>query len=271
MTGNRKRYLAGLAVAAVLAVTGLTTGTGTAQAANPKPLPAALANHPFATQKNGSEIVTWGNGNNPGNCQPNTAERSFDGTNAVLTTTGASGDCTYFESPHAYPTSDGYVYETRVNFSNFTQWDSFWMVGNNWPSDGEIDSVEGPHGTSYMSYHYGNPGSYSTCNNTNGCDGNATPLQDGPHGANISPGWHTIDISFGGHGAGQGQVAVWYDGTLYGQVWGPNVLNGGNQNDPFWFTWGTGSCDSANNGNNCGSTPVPDPGTVKVAWIRIFT
>jgi hypothetical protein len=48
------------------------------------------------------------------------------------------------------------------------------------------------------------------------------------------------------------------------------VLNHGNQNDPYWFTWGTGSCNSASNGNVCNGT-FPDPGTVKVAWIRIFT
>jgi hypothetical protein len=258
-------------VAVAVAAAGLLAIPGAAQAANPKPLPTALANHPFATEKSGQEIFGYGPGaNNPGNCQANTSELSFDGANAVLTTSGQAGDCTDLESVHTYPTSNGYVYESRVYFSNWTQWDSFWMYGNNWPTDGEIDSVEGGSGTSFMSYHYGNPGSYSTCNNSNGCDANATPLQDGPDSANVAPGWHTIDISFGQHGAGQGQVAVWYDGALYGQVWGTNVLNGGNQNDPYWFTWGTGSCDSASNGNICNGT-FPDPGTVKVAWIRIFT
>lgn len=261
-------------VALAVAAAGLLAIPGTAHASNPVPLPAALRDHPFATQKLGQEIFNWGPGaNNPGNCQANASELSYDGANAVLTTSGQAGDCTDLESPHTYPTSDGYVYESRVYFSNYTQWDSFWMYGNSWPADGEIDAVEGGAGTSFMSYHFAAPPSappysYSTC--SNGCDGNAAPLQDGPHGANITPGWHTVDISFGGHGAGQGQVAVWYDGALYGQVWGTNVLNGGSQNDPYWFTWGTGSCNSASNGNICNGT-YPDPGTEKVAWIRIFT
>lgn len=254
----------------------LAAGAGTAHAANPVPLPTALRNHPFATEKLGQEIFNWGPGaNHPGNCNANTSELSYDGTNAVLTTTGQAGDCTDIESPHTYPTADGYVYESRVYNSNFTQWNSYWMYGNNWPTDGEIDSYEGGSGTSFMSYHFAAPPSsppysYSTCNSTNSCDGNAAPLQAGPSSPNITPGWHTVDISFGGHGAGQGAVSVWYDGTLYGTVYGPNVLNHGSQNDPYWFTWGTGSCNSASNGNVCNGT-FPDPGTVKVAWIRIFT
>ena len=256
-----------------LAVTGVLIGPGTAHAANPVPLPAPLANHPFAFQKNGPEIYSWGPGaNSPGNCTADRSELSSDGTNAVLVTSGQSGDCTDLQSPHTYPTQDGYVYETYMYASNWSQWASFWMYGNDWPADGEIDSAEGGSGTSYTSYHYegsGGPASYSTCNDTNGCDGGAKPLQYGPSGANITPGWHTVDISYGGHGAGQGEVCVWFDGHEYGCVYGTNVLRGGT--DPgYWFTWSTGSCESANNGSVCNGN-YPDPGTIKVQWIRGFT
>ena len=245
-----------------------------AKAANPVPLPAPLANHPFATQKNGIDLYNWGPGaNNPGNCtNPNRSEITYSAPNVVLTTNGQSGDCLDVQSPHTYPTNDGYVYETYMYASNWSQWASYWMYGNNWPTDGEIDSVEGGSGTSFTSYHYegsSGPAAYSTCNNTNGCDAGATPLQIGPSGANITSGWHTVDISYGGHGAGQGEVCVWFDGSQYGCVYGTNVLNGGT--DPgYWFTYSTGSCQSANNGTVCNGN-YPDPGTIKVQWIRIFT
>lgn len=252
----------------------LAAGTGTAHASSPVPLPAPLANHPFAWQWSGAQMKSFGPGaNKPGNCTANTSELTVLASGYLQeSTTGATGDCTDFESPHTYPSLDGYVYEARVYFNNLTQWNSFWMYGDNWPVDGETDSFEGGSGVSYMSYHYegsSGPASYSTCNNTNGCDSSATPLQSGPLSPNVTPGWHTIDISYGGHGAGQGQVAVWYDGTLYGQVWGPNVLAGGT--DPGqWITVGTGSCNSAANGNVCGSSGQTS-GVTQVAWIRAFT
>lgn len=83
------------------------------------------------------------------------------------------------ESPHTYPTVDGYVYETRVDFSNWTQWDSFWMYGSNWPVAGEIDATEGGDGINAISYHYegaDGPASMSSCNDRNNCDSSATRL-----------------------------------------------------------------------------------------------
>ena len=72
----------------------------------------------------------------------------------------------------------------------FFHWPAFWMYGNNWPSGGEIDAVEANFDKNYVSYHYGsvsNPQQVSTFNET------LTPVS-----MNISPGWHTIDISYGG-------------------------------------------------------------------------
>jgi hypothetical protein len=243
---------------------------GTAHAANPVPKPAALVNHPFVTSYTGTQIFNWGPGTDkPGNCTANTAELGITANTgyASLSTTGATGDCTDLELP-AQKTTNGYVYEIQAYFSNYTQWDAFWMFGQNWPTDGEIDSVEGGSGTSFMSYHYGNPGSYSTCNNTNGCDANATPIQVGPSGPNITPGWHTIDISYGAHGAGQGAVAVWYDGTQYGEVYGANVLKQGT--DPnYQLVLSTGSCN-AGSANVCGSAGQTS-GHVYVNYLRVFS
>jgi hypothetical protein len=250
---------------------------GPAQAANPVPLPAALANHPYNSTKTGAQIAAWGPGaNDPGNCtNPNTSEISVNASgDAVLKTSGATGDCVDLQSPHTYPTADGYVYETYADFSNWTQWDSFWMYGSNWPTAGEIDATEGGDGINAISYHYeGTNGEAqkSSCNDTNSCDSSATPLSTEPNNPEISPGWHTIDISFGECGAGCGVVDVWYDGKLYGTVSGTDVLDGGSQDDPYWITYSTGSCDSTGadvcNSSNGGQTG----GTVTIAWLRLFT
>ena len=110
--------------ASVVASLSLAMGTTKAQAANPKPLPPALANHPYATTQTGAQIAGWGPGSNaPGNCtNPDRSEISTNSSgDAVLTTSGATGDCVDLESPHTYPTADGYVYETYADFSNWTQ------------------------------------------------------------------------------------------------------------------------------------------------------
>jgi hypothetical protein len=269
---------ASVLAASVLTSLSLAMRTAQAQAVNPVPLPPALANHPYAATKTGAQIAAWGPGSNaPGNCtNPNTSEISTNSDgDAVLTTSGATGDCVDLESPRTYPTTDGYVYETYVDFSNWTQWDSFWMYGSNWPTDGEIDATEGGDGINAISYHYegtdGEPAAMSSCNDTNGCDGSATPLTTEPNNPEISPGWHTIDISFGGCGTGCGAIDVWYDGILYGTVSGTNVLDGGSTDDPYWITYSTGSCDADGvdvcNADNGGQTG----GTMTVAWLRIFT
>jgi hypothetical protein len=267
---------AGVLATGLFASLSLTMGIAQARAANPVPLPAPLANHPYATTRTGAQIAAWGPGGNaPGNCtNPHRSEISTNSSgDAVLTTSGAIGDCVDLESPHTYPTADGYVYETYADFSNWTQWDSFWMYGSNWPTAGEIDATEGGDGINAISYHYEGahgPAAMSSCNDKNSCNSNATPLTTEPKNPAISPGWHTIDISFGKCGSGCGVVDVWYDGKLYGTVSGKNVLDGGSQDDPFWITYSTGSCDaegvSVCNSSNGGRTG----GSVKIAWLRIF-
>lgn len=278
---KRTRLLAAISaplLAGGMSLVALTGTSAPALAANPVPYPSSLSNHPYATGWSAgalkSDFVDNAS-NSPGNCtSPDTSEISSTSTYTELATNGNAGDCVYLQSPHTYPTVDGYVYEEEITVSNETQWESFWMYGVNWPTDGEIDALEGGSGTNYLSYHYegsGGPASYSTCNDTNGCDSSATPIQVGPTGPNITTGTHYIDISYGGHGSGQGEVCVWYDGTEYGCVYGSTVLNGGSGDDPFWIVDDTGSCDSANNGDVCNAQQPPDPGNIKVDYLRIFT
>jgi hypothetical protein len=263
-----------------LGIAAFTTSGGVAHASNPVPYPSALSNHPYGTGWTGAQLKSdWSDdaSNSPGNCtSPNTGEISTSGNDISLTTSGDSGDCVYEQSPHTYPTADGYVYEVYADFSNWTQWDSFWGYGNNWPGDGEIDAVEGGPGTNYVSWHDSTtpPDGYSNCNSNNGCDSSMAAITT-PSNTNtltdISPGWHYIDFAFGTDGAGKGAVSVWYDGTEVAYVAGTNVLAGGSQDDPFWIVLDTGSCDSANNGSVCNAQQPPDPGSVTAAYLRVFT
>jgi opacity protein-like surface antigen len=225
---------------------------GAAQAANPVPLPPQLVNHPFDVQKSATDLYSWGPGSNePGNCAPNPGEIQGDANNITLSTTGAYGNCTEVESQHTYPTTDGYVYETDMYFSSNKNWPAFWMYGDNWPSGGEIDALEINFETNYVSYHYGSsaPGSELSTYN-----GSLKTLS-----ANITPGWHIIDISFGG-----GDISVWYDGKQYVNV--PMNIAA-----PAWIVWSEGSCDQPGGSVCASSKDVGAPGYVEVKWLRIFT
>ncbi len=160
------------------------------------------------------------------------------------------------------PTTAGYVYEADVYFSNFQDWPAYWMYGNNWPAQGEIDAVEANFGTNYVSWHYtscdGSASSSEISTNpwTYDCKSNATPT-----GTNIQPGWHIVDIAFTSSG-----VQVYYDGSLYvtinESVTGPS--------DPMWLTFSEGSCEA--NGNNvCASGALGTPGNVQVKYLREFS
>jgi hypothetical protein len=259
--GTAVRRILALAAAAGVAAS-LAFTAGTANAANPVPLPPPLRNHHFVTEKDAAELYAWGPGeNDPGNCVANRKEIHANASSVTLSTTGKSNDCTDIESPHTYPTTNGYVYEADVYFSNFKDWPSFWMYGNNWPSGGEIDAVEALFGANYVTYHYGSisdPKYVSTSNNT------IKALSK-----NIRPGWHIIDISFGACGKGCGAISVWYDGRLYATVSGRFVVNG--PHDPYWITFSEGSCSQPKEKVNvCAPGADGVPGYVKVKWLRIF-
>lgn len=241
-------------------------GGATAHASNPVPYPHALdSGRTLGVNLTGSQLPTSfveNASNSPGNCtNPRTAGISTQGNNVILTSNGT--DCLYLQSPHTYPTIDGYVYEAEINVSSWTPWSAFWGYGNNWPVDGEIDAVEAsPTGQNNISWHdsTSNPQGYSTCNNQDGCDANMPPITTPSNAQSLaqglSPGTHIVDFAFGTCGSGCGAVSVWYDGTETGFVSGTNVLNGGSQNDPFWLDFSTGQPEFGSCGNPCGTLTV---------------
>jgi hypothetical protein len=274
LKGKRLRRHIPVAILMALAATvsGVTGTTGIAHAATTKhkskvkhasaivPYPKALANHPFAKQWTPSELASspWNSPtNSPGNCPANPSQVSLNSSGyAELSTSGDEGNCVSIESPHEYPTVDGYVYEADVYFSTWENWPAFWMYGNDWPQDGEIDAVEANLDNNYVTWHYG------TNNSTTGT-GPWNGQVVTPTGANISPGWHIIDIAFGGN-----RIQVFYDGYSYVTI--QETLTN-TTDDPMWITFSTGSCE-ATGVNECknGTLGLGVAGNIQIKYLRAF-
>jgi hypothetical protein len=268
MKGKRVRRRVTITVLTALAATAsaVAGSTHAVQASTPVPYPAALANHPFGKQWNPGELASspWNSPvNSPGNCPANPAQVAVNSSGyAELSTNGQAGNCVAIESPHTYPTADGYVYEADIYFSTWENWPSFWLYGNDWPQDGEIDGVEANYNQNYVTWHYG------TDNSTIGT-GPWSGQVVKPTGANISPGWHIIDIAFGGN-----RIQVFYDGYSYVTI--PETLTG-TTDDPMWIVFSTGSCDQQTPGNpdgpnECanGTLGVGVSGNIQIKWLRAF-
>lgn len=254
----------GVALVAGVAVGLVASAPAPAHAASVVPLPPALAGHPLATVKDAAQLLAWGpGGNDPGNCPGNRSEIQGNSHNVTLFTNGVTNDCTDIQSPHTYPTVNGYVYEARMYFSNMYQWLAYWMYGNDWPNAGETDAVEANFDANYFSYHYAacngqtSSSEYSTNPWTYDCKSTLAT-----HSTDIGAGWHTVDIAYGTH-----SVSVYYDGNLYATVANANVVNG--PSDPSWITFSTGSCNSGGD-NECASGGQK-AGYVEIQWLRIFT
>jgi Glycosyl hydrolases family 16 len=268
MKGRRVRWriTAALPMALAATVSVMAGSTQVASASTPVPYPAALANHPFAEQWNPSQLASspWNDpSNSPGNCAANPSQVFVNSSGyAELDTNGEPGNCVSIESPHEYPTVDGYVYEADIYFSTWENWPSFWMYGNDWPQDGEIDSVEANYDANYVTWHYG-------MNNSTTGTGPWNNQVVQPTSANIPPGWHIVDIAFGGN-----RIQIFYDGKPYVTL--PETLTA-TSDDPMWITFSTGSCDdqtssNPNGPNECdnGTLGVGVAGNIQIKWLRAF-
>jgi hypothetical protein len=233
------------------------------------PYAAALqSGHPLVQQFNPATLAGsgWNSpANDPGNCAANPKAVSLNSSGyAELDTTGAANNCVSIQSPTTLPTTAGYVYEADVYISNFQDWPAFWMYGNNWPAQGEIDAVEANFGANYVSWHYAacsrsaGDSEISTNPWTYACKSTVSPV-----GANIQPGWHVVDIAWTSSG-----VQVYYDGSLYVTI--SESVTTGRTADPMWLTLSEGSCE-ANGNNECASGALGTPGNVQVKYVRQFS
>lgn len=276
----RMRSRGGAAVAAVLlasfAAVGLTTPPAHA-AGGTSPFPAALSGQGLVTSFSPSTMVSapWNPSNAPGGCPGTSGNVGTINSSgyAQLATTGAANDCEAIQSPATsggapqLSTAPGTTYEALLNFSSFNDWPAFWMYGNSWPANGEIDAVEGGFGASTVTWHGAGSCSGSSSSYTIGPDAwdcSVVPLASG-HPADIAAGsWTTVDISFTTSG-----VDVYYNGSLYESI-PESVTEAGT--DPMFLAITEGSCDQAGY-NACSNAPGNNApaGTTQVQYVNEYS
>ena len=192
-----------------------------------------------------------------------------------LATTSAS-DCGVIQSPGKYTTASG-VIETLVKFSGFTNasghcfacWASFWLYGDNWPQNGEIDAVETQYGNSFVSYHYGSGSSSQATTDPWTYPAKTVQLSPKntsaiPAAPNILPdAWTYVTLAFGKDSGGDYKCDVYYNGTLYCTIAGPYVTGA-----PMYVTAGTGFGGSGLGPNQA---PYDQPGSIEIQYLRIFS
>lgn len=221
--------------------------------------------------------VTNGSGVSENPASPRNVSVATDGGLSVLRLgVTSAADCGVIQSPGQYPTSSG-VIEALVKFSGFTNasghffaaWASFWLYGEGWPANGEVDSVETQYGNSYVSYHYGSGSSSQATTDPWTYPAKTVQLQpknstSAPAAPNILPdAWTYVTLAFGKAAGGGYYCDVYYNGALYCTISGSYVTGA-----PMWITAGTGFGASV-----LGSSQAPydQPGNIELQYVRVFS
>jgi Glycosyl hydrolases family 16 len=155
-----------------------------------------------------------------------------------LTTSGAFGNCAKITSPAAYRYG---IFEARIwaqaGPGGFVaNWPAFWMVGQHWPVDGEIDAFEGLGGYDSATFHYG-----------------ASNWQLTKRDAALKPGWTVVDVVWKPH-----LLAVYYNGRKFVE-WDSPVIT----SQPMLVTF-----DST---TGQGGYTTGQPSTLRIDYLRIWT
>jgi hypothetical protein len=248
------------------------------------PYPSALAKgHTLLHEYLPGDLYAWcyqpgtttpvvnGSGVSEDPSSPRNVSVTTDGGVSVLKlATTSTADCGVIQSPTKYPTDSG-VIEALVKFSGFTNgdghvfadWASFWMYGDDWPQQGEIDAVETQFGQSYVSYHYGTSDTEATTDpwaySTKKVQLQPKTTSAVPAAPNIVPDeWCHVTLAFG-----KGEVDVYYEGVLYTKIAGSYVTG-----KPMYITAGT-SFGAPVLGSD--QAPYDQPGSVELQYIRVFS
>lgn len=251
---------------------------GTSAAAHSSAISHSAPNSPLSDylgslilDESGAQLMSW---NVTASYCPQTTSFIGDGTvgtdssgDITLTTTGKAGSCAALVSPGAY-SSD--VIEADLYFpalpgkpGTIANWTSFWLTdGPKWPEDGELDGVEVEpvDATNAVTWHSGTEAAQFTAS-TSGF----SPVRLPVDGANLTPGWHTVDIVYT-----KGFFAVYYDGQEFTSYSSGNVTG-----DPLniYFTIvntpATSSVEKA-----IGSPPInsdSSPTTYSVRHLKVWS
>ena len=130
----------------------------------------------------------------------------------------------------------GYL-EARVWLSGsgaISNWPAVWTDGQSWPTDGELDVIEGLSGQACWHFHdpQGGPGDCSS--------------------ATYTGGWHTFGADWE-----PGVVTYYYDGHNIG------TINTGITSSPMYLILNL----AADNGN---SGPLQAPATMRIDYVRVW-
>jgi hypothetical protein len=172
-----------------------------------------------------------------GDCEtPGTFALSSAGL--ALTTDGTFGNCAKITSKTTYQYG---IFEARIwaqagPNGTIANWPAFWMDGQNWPVDGEIDAFEAMLGYDSASFHYGADNSYLTKQDTA-----------------LTPGWNIVDVVW------QPQMlAVYYNGQKFVE-WDSQVVT----SEPMVVTF------DSTTGSDGYTTGLPS--TLFIDYLRIWT
>jgi hypothetical protein len=164
--------------------------------------------------------------------------RLWNSTNGALIASNPHGGAkTGFQFTYGYaeaqltlPTNSGVI----------SHWPAWWLDGQSWPEDGEIDIMEGLGGHAAWHYHYNSGGG----------------LDSHPIGGNIntSPGTHIYAVNWY-----PGQLDFYYDGTRVASASNANLSGGAIiSSNPMYLILDVDS----------GSGPTPQ--TVVVHYVQVF-
>jgi hypothetical protein len=132
---------------------------------------------------------------------------------AMVAVNGQDGSCAGLISPDAYSSAviEAFIYFPPLpgHQGTIADWTSVWLTNQaNWPTDGELDAAEAEPatGVNAVAYHWGSADSPQSMSTDGFAQGGTLPKD----GANLTAGWHVVDIVYT-----KGFFAVYYDGKEY--------------------------------------------------------
>lgn len=126
--------------------------------------------------------------------QQNTCKATYPNTGALISSNPLDYVSGHTGYQYAYGVVEWRVYLTPDSNGNIANWPGVWSNGQNWPNDGENDTMEGLGGSACYHFH-------STAGGPGGC------------ASGKYAGWHTFASNWQ-----PGSVKYYYDGVYVGQI-----------------------------------------------------